>query len=78
LETETEAAAAASKGVSMMRAKRKKRRNENIVMGYEGETSMSASVVSSSDLAVECDDGRGEDGGGVATTVADAECGCSG
>jgi hypothetical protein len=47
-------------------------------MGSEDETSMSASAVSSSDLAVEYDDGRGENGGGVATTVADAECGCSG
>jgi hypothetical protein len=51
----------------MMRAKRKKGRNENIEMGSEGETSMSASAVSSSDLAVEYDDGRGENGGGVAT-----------
>jgi hypothetical protein len=33
---------------------------------------MSTSAVSSSDLAVEYDDGRGENGGGVATTVAGA------
>jgi hypothetical protein len=33
---------------------------------------MSTSAVSSSDLAVEYDDGRGENGGGVARTVAGA------